>query len=402
MVGNLDNGYVIGLNQNGTLACNRLMQQDVSREDMMEIDRRLCEHLSKGGFFDGPRVDPQVQGAYYHVTQNCNLSCVGCYSDNDKRNVYPDPSYNEACAALRFLSELGVKHLIISGGEPFLRNDLASIVQYAYTELDFDTIKIITNGTILDKEALRSLSGMTTQIAVSVDGYSENCIPYIRKDQRIGAIKHIIREIKAAGIDAHIIPTLHKKNYLDIDNYLHLAEDLGVSINFSLLSAPPTADTRSLLPEAKEIQELGRLCLASGLKKPIEFSDAPTALALCARRTCGFSKNILSVECDGEIYPCHMLHDDSFSLGNVYHSDASSVLNSPFRRKMTESCVDEYSDCSDCSIKYLCGGGCRARAYFASGSIANKDSYCEMIKEFYRGLEEEIVSAKNRPLQTEG
>lgn len=72
-----------------------------------------------------------MASAYVHITDNCNLHCVGCYSHVEKRNKKTDLTYKEICYELDQLADNGVKIIVISGGEPFIREDIELICKYA-------------------------------------------------------------------------------------------------------------------------------------------------------------------------------------------------------------------------------------------------------------------------------
>jgi len=49
--------------------------------------------------------------------------------------------------------------------------------------------------------------------------------------------------------------------------------------------------------------------------------------------------------------------------------------------------VDNIKGCSDCPVKYICGGSCRARAYYECGDIQSSSDFCNYEKEsFYDGI----------------
>lgn len=53
------------------------------------------------------------------------------------------------------------------------------------------------------------------------------------------------------------------------------------------------------------------------------------------------------------------------------------------QKKCWESDVKDIVECSECEFKFLCGGGCRARAYLVTGYIQSSDPFCSMYKKFY-------------------
>ena len=61
--------------------------------------------------------------------------------------------------------------LTISGGEPTIRADFLEIVKYA-SELGLE-IKLLTNGALLTKTIIETLSQYISSVQISIDGFSE-------------------------------------------------------------------------------------------------------------------------------------------------------------------------------------------------------------------------------------
>ncbi|MEX1248491.1 MAG: radical SAM protein, partial [Anaerolineales bacterium] len=64
------------------------------------------------------------------LTYGCNNECPHCYNENDRLQM-PSLPLNEWYAVLDRLSQLGVPHLILTGGEATLHPDLPKVIQYA-------------------------------------------------------------------------------------------------------------------------------------------------------------------------------------------------------------------------------------------------------------------------------
>ena len=385
MVGSVGTGYAIGLTSEGAAICERLFAEDVAEREIADVDASLLEHLTKGGFFVKAPDDHRVMSAYLHVTQRCNLDCAGCYSLDAQRNALADAPLEDIERAVDELASAGVSNLVISGGEPFLRSDLPEIAARAKAA-DVAKVTVLSNGTCMTDRALARLAPYVDCVSVSFDGCSASSPAYIRGEQRFDELVEAVGAVRAAGISAHIIPTVHAKNVEDLPAYVRLARDLGATLNFSLLTCEPEDALAPLLPGDEELCALGRGLLTLDGGKPLALLDAPVGLNLTVKRNCGAGYREVSVAADGTVYPCHMLQRPELAMGNVFTGTLAEALESDVGRRFRALNVEEFEGCSTCRYMRICGGGCRARSLFASGNLESQDSYCAMTQAFYDDL----------------
>ena len=355
MAGNPETGALVGLTEEGAALCRDLSERDVSPAEIAPGCRELVDALGRNGLLEGtPGQRRGLDSAYLHVTQRCNLACRHCYSEGDDRNRAADPSLAQLRRAVALLASLGCARLVISGGEPFLRGDLADVASFA-RDRGVGEVVVLTNGLLVDEKGIDPLVGLVSCVAVAFDGASADAPAPLRGTQRFGR--------------------LVRGNLDEVPRYRRLADELGASLSFSLLTAPAD-ELGDLRLSDEQLHELGR-------RPPID--GAPCGLAgLSARRSCGAGTMTLSVAADGTIYPCHMLHDRSLALG--------SALSDPPRAPVPpEPRVDDVDGCAGCRVRYLCGGGCRARALMATGSLFGRDPYCELSRSHYEELGEQLA-----------
>jgi radical SAM protein with 4Fe4S-binding SPASM domain len=384
LVGNLANGYSIGLTPEGSKLCKQLFDEDIAESEIAAVDDNLLRHLLTGEFFEHTDTRPTARSAYLHVTQRCNLSCVGCYSFDNHRNTLPDPTYEQLARAISELAKFGVKSLVISGGEPFLRDDLPEILAYAKTVGGIETINVATNGTRVSRGLLERLAPFVSKISVSFDGTSAHSAAYIRREQNFDTLVNSIRLIQEFEIPAQITPTIHAKNTGDIGQYLALSKELGTLLSYSLFTGSCSdPEIKELLPHESELRELGETVFSQSCSALSIVQDSPLAVNLSVARKCGAGKETLSVAADGTLYPCHMLHLEECKLGNLFYDDITDIRfdEIPCFAEIRESSMDD--DCSVCEYKWFCRGGCKARSYLTHKAFSPKDPYCTMFGAFY-------------------
>lgn len=389
ILGNMDSGAVVGLTKEAAIACRQVLDGRIDAVDIRKVDEKLFEFLVRGGYFEQEPKHAHPKSAYVHVTQRCNLCCVGCYSMGDLRNCVPDPSLDDLHRVFDQLSCNGVRNVNISGGEPFLRDDLCEVVRIANEECGIPIVNIVTNGTVVDECNLDDLAKRVSRVVVSIDGVSADAPAYVRRVQRFETLVETVHRLKAAKIRVRILPTLHAKNIDDLPAYMDLARDLGVEINYSLLSCPPEiGEMRELVPNESDLTRLAEL---QDARIAASQQGEPFGIGLTAKRLCGAGCKNLSVDADGGLYPCHMLQSDEFLMGNVFQEDLGTILE---RTRSIASQwllpIERIDGCRDCEFSLVCGGGCRARTINGGAQLADKDPYCALSKGFYEKMFEAL------------
>ncbi len=84
-------------------------------------------------------------GGGLEPTLRCNLKCVHCYAAYDHKKK--EMTYKEICYILDEITEAGCLWLLITGGEPLLRDDFLNI--YSYVKKKGLLITLFTNGNLI-------------------------------------------------------------------------------------------------------------------------------------------------------------------------------------------------------------------------------------------------------------
>ena len=82
------------------------------------------------------------------------------------------------------------------------------------------------------------------------------------------------------------------------------------------------------------------------------------------------------------MYPCNLLLDKKYLLGNIRERKFSAIwLHAQIKEELRELSVDQFPKCKECEIRYLCGGGCRGTAFNANKDILSPPPNCYEKKE---------------------
>src|SRR5205085_9301204 len=97
-----------------------------------------------------------------YVTESCNLKCITC----SYRDALPgELTLDEIKELAAHLRDLGLKHIVYSGGEPLLRRDFTEICK-AFEEYNVKQ-SLLTNGLLLEKRA-KDIYKYFSEIIVSI------------------------------------------------------------------------------------------------------------------------------------------------------------------------------------------------------------------------------------------
>ena len=112
----------------------------------------------------------------FFVTANCNANCKMCFykdnmAENRGQNELTVEEYDKISQKIKLINVLG-----ISGGEPFLRNDLAEIIKVIYKNCRPLVVDLPTNGFFTEsvlkqtEDIAKNCQDMIVDLQLSIDG----------------------------------------------------------------------------------------------------------------------------------------------------------------------------------------------------------------------------------------
>jgi MoaA/NifB/PqqE/SkfB family radical SAM enzyme len=208
------------------------MKKDKSDEKyQMEKFRQDCGfYLSRELAI--PLIPPE--NVYLEITSRCTLRCKICniWTRTDKDEI----SKGECLKIIDDMAEMGIPHLIISGGEPFLRDFVIEISDYA-KKRGIAHVSVISNGTLIDDKKARAIANSgIDHVTISIDGLEESN-DYVRGK---GSFKKAVNAIKllkkyggkkcAGELTVGINCVIQNRNLEELTRLVRLAKKLGCNI----------------------------------------------------------------------------------------------------------------------------------------------------------------------------
>ncbi|MGA2386145.1 MAG: radical SAM protein [Candidatus Bathyarchaeia archaeon] len=210
----------------------------------------LTLHIKKAASVAARSLAPgKPHHAQWLVTKKCNYRCAGC-------NVWKEPDEKELSAeeikkGLDILKELGIAELVISGGDPLLRDDIGEIIDYA-TDYFFTTV--YDNGSMAAQkiDCLRNVDF----VAISIDSLDEAKNDSIKNVP--GAWKRAmetVEKLHSEGINVSVTPTISRKNLNEIPDITAYFTKKRIPVWYSLYSFDHSATENQLFKIGKENDE---------------------------------------------------------------------------------------------------------------------------------------------------
>jgi PqqA peptide cyclase len=319
------------------------------------------------------------------LTHRCPLACSYCSNPVGDVGSLPELPLADWQRVFREAEALGVVQVHLTGGEPLVRADLASLVVSAratglYTNL-------VTSGlprTPKRFEQLR-LAGLE-HVQLSVQA------PDAARSDRIAGRRafadklRVLEEIQATGMALTLNVVLHRDSIDEVDAIIELASRLGVrrlELAHAQYHGYALHNRDVLLPSAEAVERARRSVRAarSRLDGMMTITHVLPDYHSGRPRACmdGWGRSYIHVSPDGTAAPCHAATSIAgLPRENVRdHSVAWLWNDSPtFNAFRGSAWMSE--PCRTCARRDIDFGGCRCQAFALTGDAAATDPACAL------------------------
>jgi radical SAM protein with 4Fe4S-binding SPASM domain len=338
----------------------------------------------------------------WEITRRCNLSCVHCRSSSAAEvKGHPDFSFAQAKKVLDDIVSYAGPVVVLSGGEPLLREDVFQIARYG-TELGL-RMCLATNGTLVtEKTCAHIKEAGIRMVSLSLDGakaethdnfrnqkgafdgtlnairlFNENAIPFLvnssftlRNRHEIPDIYKLVRGLGATAwymfmivptgrgedIMAELIPEEIYDEILEWHYQVEKQED-------DILMRPTCAPHYYRIVRQKAKEEG-----SSFKRRNLQFSTGGSKGCLAGQLIC-------LIDVDGEVLPCSYF---AKSAGNVFTTPFKDIWEKSELFLSLRDYTSYKDNCGRCEYVNVCGG-CRARAFAITGDYLAQEPYCSYV-----------------------
>jgi AdoMet-dependent heme synthase len=324
----------------------------------------------------------------WNLTRRCNLACAHCYISAGSWQAAAGELPTEECRRIvdEVLAVSPAPMLILSGGEPLLRDDLEDIASHATA--GGATVVVGTNGTRLTPPRIASLMrGGVRGVAISIDSLDPTYHDRFRHgDGALSDTLAAVERLREAELDFIVQSSLTRGNRGELRRLVDWAAEKG-AVSFNLYFLVPTgrgermqgltpAENEQVLRELTRLQReyRGLMLIRSKCQPQIMrhvFEADPDSPLLHYETRCPCGLQYCRITPEGKVTPCPYTPVVAGDLRTQSFADV--WRGSPLLRRLREGEVG--GKCGRCEYRRICGG-CRARAYAESGDLLGPDLSC--------------------------
>uniref|UniRef100_A0A7C3J4T2 Radical SAM protein n=1 Tax=Candidatus Methanomethylicus mesodigestus TaxID=1867258 RepID=A0A7C3J4T2_9CREN len=297
------------------------------------------------------------------ITYRCDNKCVHCYAGGPRET--PELETADWRRVIDKIYEIGIPHIVFTGGEPTLRSDLPDLVMHA--EARGLVTGLVTNGRRLkDASYLRQLidAGLD-HIQVTIESHDERIHDSITGVK--GSWRETVEGLKNAittpcyTITNTTINSLNAGSMKETVSFLHSLGLKEFACNGLIHAgkAPSVSgfwvaegDLKGILAELKEhAASLGMDIVWYTPTQYCQFNPLELELGI---KSCSACRISMCIEPDGGVIPCQSYFE---RLGHILDDDWAKIWNGKRCREIRERATIP-EKCVGCPDLDLCGGGC--------------------------------------------
>ena len=347
---------------------------------------------------------------WIYVNRRCNLACAHCFV-GDMSPTNPQLSTDALRAVIDEAHALGADRFYFTGGEPFLRKDMPSLLGHVTQTLGADAV-VLTNATTLTSGVIAKLEpvfGEKLAFQISLEAPDAAGNDAIRGDGAFARATEGLQRLIDAKQQPVVSTVLTGANAARITEMPAFLAALGVRhfhVHWLYTEGRSRAGDGALPPAevANVMRALRAACEAHRVVLDNVESLRARVLSRRGRKSdlCNACYESLSVDANGDVYVCAPATGSAdFRLGSLRDDDLETIWRTSRRAAEIRRCsVTSFSACTECAVRFLCGGGCLYRAHLAArgDDPPERDDLCEV----YRALIDDIVWREADPAPDRG
>jgi molybdenum cofactor biosynthesis protein A len=201
----------------------------------------------------------QIEYVRLAVTDRCNLRCQYCMPAHGIDIVAREEllTFKEMYRLIRVLTELGVKKVRLTGGEPFVRKDFMGFLEMlSYNDL-LDAINITTNGALISKHipAIEKLEKVKN-INLSIDSLRADRFNEITRRAVFDEVFSILEALEQSRLNVKLNVVVQSGiNTDEIRDFVRFTKNRKIAVRF-IEEMPFNGKGQREMPESWTFQKI--------------------------------------------------------------------------------------------------------------------------------------------------
>jgi heme b synthase len=332
----------------------------------------------------------------WEMTRSCNLDCIHCRAAA-RFGPYPNELTTEE--SKKFLEDVAAFSnpiMIMTGGEPMLRDDIWELAKYG-TDLGLRMVMAPCGFLVTEDTVKKMLDSGIQRVSFSIDGATaESHDNFRRVEGAFASVMTAIESCNKMGMDFQVNTTVSRHNLAELEDILNLVIKLGAKAHHPFLLVPTGrgAELKDMEISPEDYEKTLTWFYEMRDKVPIQFKPtcAPHYYRIFRQKerekgitvtpdTHGL--DAMSKGCMGGQSFAFVSHTGKVQICGFLEEECGDIRKEPFSKIWDTSKVfkemrawDDYNGrCGYCEYRSVCGG-CRARAFAFSGDYMDEEPFC--------------------------
>lgn len=297
--------------------------------------------------------------ATVELTRKCKNSCIHCYltETRTKKINRRELSFSEIKKIFGSFKKMGTVFLNITGGEPFLRDDISEILNLAFKYRFI--IKIFSSLFIDFPLDIKKWVSFRDFVSFDVSLYGRKDIHNkITQSSCFDITVENMLKLKDMGFSVTVKTPVMKININEVDWLYRFSKDNGFNFRLDPVITPTNDGDKDTVKYSISSSQLKKIIN----KGYFDFSNKYQQNNL-DYIPCGAMRSVVAINSYGDVYPCLAY---PFSVGNIKESSLEDIFRSEEANHIRNLLENLPGKCRSCKFIYSCAR-CPGVSYLYSG-----------------------------------
>ena len=332
----------------------------------------------------------------WELTRSCNLDCVHCRAAARFGPYDNELTTQECFDFLDNVKSFSDPIIIMTGGEPMLRDDIWDIAKHG-TDIGLRMVMAPCGFLVTEETVQKMIDSGIKRLSFSIDGATEQSHDDFRRVKgAFASVMTAIENCNKMGMEFQVNTTISKHNLHELEDILRLVIKLGAKAHHPFLLVPTGRGAELKDQEISPEDYEKTLSWFYDMRDEVPIQFKPTCAPHYYRifRQKETEKGIkvtpethgmdaMSKGCMGGQSFAFVSHIGKVQICGFLEEECGDIRKEPFSKIWDTSSVfkemrawDDYNGrCGYCEFRSVCGG-CRARAFAFTNNYMDEEPFC--------------------------